>query len=185
MELSPSLFLPHPVATTARPYPSFFSPRLLRIAERGRKRRRRLQSRFSRPRGDSACQLLFLHSSKSSLESNLPVCYCIQTTPTTNLLLALSRSSRYPAPRVPRPGLLQDRWRVRRLCMYTRVTAYTCAQRSLSFSLLSLPFLFLFLPLLFLLHTTKHTRETFTHKRTLRTFLLSFSLHLIPFYLAP
>lgn len=30
---------------------------------------------------ETARQLLFLHSSKSSLESNLPVCYCIQTTP--------------------------------------------------------------------------------------------------------
>lgn len=70
--------------------------RFVRIAERGRKRRRRrLQSRFSRSRGDSARQLLFLHSSKSSLESNLPVCYCIQTTPTANLL-ALSLSSRCP-----------------------------------------------------------------------------------------
>lgn len=31
----------------------------------------------SRPREETAHQLLFLHSSKSSLESNLPVCYCI------------------------------------------------------------------------------------------------------------
>lgn len=35
---------------------------------------------------ETARQLLFLHSSKSSLESNLPVCYCIQTTPATPAL---------------------------------------------------------------------------------------------------
>lgn len=38
---------------------------------------------------ETARQLLFLHSSKSSLESNLPVCYCIQTTP---------QLQRYPSP---------------------------------------------------------------------------------------
>lgn len=34
----------------------------------------------------------------------------------SKLPLRPTSSSRYPAPRVPRPGLLRDRWRVRRLC---------------------------------------------------------------------
>lgn len=172
MELSPSLFPPHPVATTARPCPSFFSPRLLRIAERGRKRRRILQSRFSRPRGDSARQLLFLHSSKSSLESNLPVCYCIQTTPTTNLLLALSRSSRSP------PGSFTGSV-AGPSSMYTRVTAYTCAQRSLSFSLLSLP---LPPPSLSLAYDKTHSRNfhTQTNSANFSSILFSPSHSFLP-----
>lgn len=56
-----------------------------------RKRRRGRDCKVGSPDLEEAArQLLFLHSSKSSLESNLPVCYCIQTTP--------QPVSRYPFP---------------------------------------------------------------------------------------
>lgn len=53
---------------------------------------------------ETARQLLFLHSSKSSLESNLPVCYCIQTTP---------QLQRYPSPSTLAPASLLRSLQVR------------------------------------------------------------------------
>lgn len=63
---------------------------------------------------ETARQLLFLHSSKSSLESNLPVCYCIQTTP---------QLQRHPS---PRPRLFYGRCRpIYPLSPHTHTHTYT------------------------------------------------------------
>jgi len=62
-----------------RPCSSSTSPFCLRVAGRGRDVVETAKSILGLE--ETARQLLFLHSSKSSLESNLPVCYCIQTTP--------------------------------------------------------------------------------------------------------
>jgi len=62
-----------------RPCSSSISPFCLRVAGRGRDVVETAKSILGLE--ETARQLLFLHSSKSSLESNLPVCYCIQTTP--------------------------------------------------------------------------------------------------------
>jgi len=56
-----------------------------RAPKGGKKRRRKRRKRWRLAKSvlgleEAARQLLFLRSGKSSLESNLPVCYCIRTT---------------------------------------------------------------------------------------------------------
>lgn len=85
-----------------RPCSSSTSPFCLRVAGRGRDVVETAKSVLSLE--ETARQLLFLHSSKSSLESNLPVCYCIQTTPQPT-------SSVTPLRPPPRPRLFYGCWR--------------------------------------------------------------------------
>lgn len=80
---------------------------------------------------ETARQLLFLHSSKSSLESNLPVCYCIQTTPqptssvpsslSSSALASLLRSLQVRLPSLVASTHTHTRARIHiRDCVYTR-----------------------------------------------------------------